>query len=90
MPTTGLSLFGFYAPDVAAQYLSNACHVSDPSPEALYATWALANQRLGAPPTNAGVPAVADLPAECSAHLAQLQAHPLMARFMDDFGACEV
>jgi hypothetical protein len=90
MPTAGLSLFGFYPLEVATQYLAQACHVADPSPNAINATWVAARDRLGAPPANPGKPSVLELPADCAEHLAQLSAHPLMARFQADFGEWSV
>jgi len=90
MPTAGLSLFGFYVPDVAAQYLTNVCHTADTSPEALNTAWLAAQERLGAPQVKAGAPATMPLPAACQPYIAKLFAHPLMARFQADFGVCEV
>jgi hypothetical protein len=91
MPTTGLSIFGFYPTDIASQYLTKVCRAEDASPEALAATWQAARQRLGAAQIKAGSPEVKEVPQECAGHLQALMAHPLMARFQADFaGQCQV
>jgi len=90
MPTAGLSLFGFYTPDIAAQYLTNVCRTEDTSPQALNEAWVAARQKLGGRVGKPGAPAMLPLPANCNAYLAKLYASPLMARFQADFGQCGV
>ncbi len=91
MATAGLSIFGFYPPDVAGQYLTNVCHAEDTSPGALQAAWEKARTRLSKPDGNAGNPTVGKLPEDCASYVAQLMVHPWMALFQADFaGTCEV
>lgn len=90
MPTAGLSLFGFYSADVAANYLTNSCKMTDTSPVALSKIWETAQQRLGEPASKPGAPAMLPVPKSCDPYITTLFATPLMARFQADFGACEI